>query len=169
MAVTFSLILTGTPDATSDLDLSSRVTALSVRLMPTGENSTISATLAGVSDLAAGIAARPNGEVVASHIEGGTTTEFARALVSADPETSRTPEVETTTLEGVASMTFGTPTTRAITGVTYRRSNGGTVTLRGTVDPLVIPGDTVTNDADSFVAGQVVFTIGATATMEATE
>lgn len=113
-----------------------------------------------------GVNARLNGDIVVhrgQRTEDGT--EYPEEILRVNLEDIRVDwgaRSASMTLTGHKQTTNTTPTTVAMTGVSYRAAYNGTITIRCLANSYLRPGDTAEFAAtgDSFTVGNITWTVG---------
>jgi hypothetical protein len=146
-------------DGDSRSDITIPISSFSARVKADNP-SYLSVVIPDLENQAAAINARPNGELVIEMVyEIDGRDAFRWEIVRVDLEEIRTdegPRSQSITLSGHKTNNY-TPKNIELATANYRNVDEGWLRFRAAIDPLVKPGDTVTIDADTFVAGEVIF------------
>ncbi len=146
----FNVVLTGTSDSTTDVELP--CSNLHARLR-SGSQSYLSATIPYTSELADAISARPNGDLYLYYNYGGTQTEVVNVALGV-PQISRGTESSSIVVTGHRQSTNDSPGSHTVTAKSTQSGSTSTITVPG-YNPEILPGDDVTAHGITITANLV--------------
>lgn len=140
----YRLILTGTADATTDVELP--MSTCNIRLQD-GDPTYVQVTVPAANTYSTAVQARPNGELIVYRgiiLPNGEEqlAEIARSDFDTLSDDRGSTGNTTLTLSGTKTTTTLTPKERTMSGLNYRRSGTASRRYRCSIDTHLKPGDT---------------------------
>lgn len=152
ISTTYLITLTGTPDATTDIELP----AVSVQgRLRSGAQSYLQAVLPNTSTISDAVTNRPNGEVVLTQrvtlSDGSTTDSEVNRVALETVQESRGVTNRSIVLTGHKQTTNGSPAARTTIASSVSTTSGKRTVIASGLDPAIQPADTLTADGETFV------------------